>query len=186
VTSQTRHASRPRRDFPRRAPLDARLDPCGVIDTDEDPGLVELGREIEMERHLQALAVPIPAVPDAYAVVCLFSPAAGAFNLLAVAAVEDFAEHAALTLRQTMTSTSLDPATQDLSEAAESRRIIDLACGAIMAQNRCSQAEALKTLIDAAKNRKQQVLLIATEFLHSLVMGSDQSNLGSSPTTSDN
>jgi len=157
-----------------------------ISDTRKDSRWGKFSNFLEIEGYRSALAVPIPAVPDAYAVVCLFSPAAGAFNLLAVAAVEDFAEHAALTLRQTMTSTSLDPATQDLSEAAESRRIIDLACGAIMAQNRCSQAEALKTLIDAARNRKQQVLLIATEFLHSLVMGSDQSNLGSSPTTSDN
>jgi hypothetical protein len=50
-----------------------------------------------------------------------------------------------------------------------------------MAQNRCSQAEALKTLIDAARNRKQKVLLIATEFLHSLVIGTEQTTLGPSP-----
>lgn len=140
---------------------------------------------LETEGYRSALAVPIPAVPDASGVVCLFSPAARAFNLVAVAAVEDFAEHAGLTLRQTMTSNSLDSSARDLSEAAESRIIIDLACGAIMAQNRCSQAEALKTLIDASRNRKQKVLLIAEEFLQALVRGSDQTFPGSSPITSD-
>jgi hypothetical protein len=132
---------------------------------------------LETEGYRSALAVPIPAVPDASAVVCLFSPAARAFNLLAVAAVEDFAEHAGLTLRQTMTGTSIDPTAQNLSEAAESRRIIDLACGAIMAQNRCSHAEALKSLMEASRNRKQKVLLIAEEFLHALVRGSDHTIL---------
>lgn len=157
-----------------------------ISDTRNDSRRGKFSDFLDIEGYRSALAVPVPTVPDAYAVVCLYSPAAAAFNLLAVAAVEDLAEHAGLTLRQIMTSTSIDPVAQDLGEAAESRRIIDLACGAIMAQNRCSQAEALKSLIDAARNRKQKVLLIATEFLHSLVMGSDQTTRGSSLTVGDN
>jgi GAF domain-containing protein len=140
---------------------------------------------LETEGYRSVLAIPIPAVPDSSAVVCLFTPVARAFNLAAVSAAEDFAEHAGLTLREAVTSSSLELTAQDSGEAAESRRIIDLACGAIMAQNRCSQSEALKTLTHASRNRKQKVLNLAEEFLHSLVSGSDQTVLGSPPSTSD-
>jgi GAF domain-containing protein len=145
-----------------------------IGDTRKDARWGTFSDFLEAEGYRSVLAVPIPAVPDASAVVCLFSQSARVFNSAAVSAAEDFAEHAGLTLRQTMASTVVDNSARDLGRAVESRRTVDLACGAIMAQNRCSHTEALQTLIDASRNRKQKVLLVAEEFLHSLVIGHDR------------
>lgn len=47
----------------------------------------------------------------------------------------------------------------------ESRTTIDLACGVIMAQNRCSQEEAMALLAKASSHRNQKLRELAADIL---------------------
>jgi len=50
----------------------------------------------------------------------------------------------------------------------ESRTAINLACGVIMAQNRCSQAEAMDILTKVSSNRNQKLRDVAAELIEQL------------------
>jgi len=56
----------------------------------------------------------------------------------------------------------------DLEAALESRTAINLACGVIMAQNRCSQAEAMEILTRVSSNRNRKLRDVATELIQQL------------------
>ena len=49
-----------------------------------------------------------------------------------------------------------------------SRTAIDLACGVIMGQNRCSQAEAMEILAKVSSNRNRKLRDVATELIEQL------------------
>jgi AmiR/NasT family two-component response regulator len=53
----------------------------------------------------------------------------------------------------------------------ESRTSIDLACGVIMGQNRCSQAEAMAILTKVSSNRNQKLRVVAEDLLATLAGG---------------
>lgn len=57
---------------------------------------------------------------------------------------------------------------EDLEAAMHSRTAIDLACGVIMAQNRCSQAEAMKILSKVSSNRNRKLRDVAAELVERL------------------
>jgi AmiR/NasT family two-component response regulator len=54
----------------------------------------------------------------------------------------------------------------------QNRTVIDLACGVIMAQNRCSQEEAMALLMQASSNRNQKLRVLAAEVLGRVSSGS--------------
>ena len=56
-------------------------------------------------------------------------------------------------------------AREDLQAAMEHRTSIDLACGVVMAQNRCSQEEAMAILTRVSSNRNQKLRDVAAEVL---------------------
>ncbi|WP_240721571.1 ANTAR domain-containing protein [Pseudarthrobacter sp. NamE5] len=59
----------------------------------------------------------------------------------------------------------------DLETAMESRTAINLACGVIMAQNRCSQAEAMEVLTKVSSNRNKKLCDVAIELIERLSGG---------------
>ena len=60
-----------------------------------------------------------------------------------------FTEQAAKGLALTLRMAKLQDTRDGMSAAMQTRTVIDLATGAIMAQNRCSQDEAFKVLREA-------------------------------------
>jgi AmiR/NasT family two-component response regulator len=54
----------------------------------------------------------------------------------------------------------------------EHRTSIDLACGVVMAQNRCSQEEAMGILTKVSSNRNQKLRDVAADVLRNLTDGS--------------
>lgn len=50
----------------------------------------------------------------------------------------------------------------------EHRTTIDLACGVVMAQNRCSQDEAMRILTSVSSNRNQKLRVVAADILGSV------------------
>ena len=57
---------------------------------------------------------------------------------------------------------------EDLQAAMEHRTAIDLACGVVMAQNRCSQDEAMAILTRVSSNRNQKLRDVAADVLRNL------------------
>ncbi|XTR53205.1 ANTAR domain-containing protein [Pseudarthrobacter sp. So.54] len=53
----------------------------------------------------------------------------------------------------------------------EHRTSIDLACGVVMAQNRCSQEEAMRILTTVSSNRNQKLRVVAAEILKNVTGG---------------
>jgi AmiR/NasT family two-component response regulator len=49
-----------------------------------------------------------------------------------------------------------------------SRTAINLACGVLMAQNRCSQAEAMEILTKVSSNRNRKLRDVATELIEQI------------------
>lgn len=70
-----------------------------------------------------------------------------------IARAELFGEQSAKTLRLELRLTRLQQGKEDLESAMKSRTAIDMAVGAIMAQNRCSQKEAMTILVRASSSR---------------------------------
>jgi AmiR/NasT family two-component response regulator len=82
--------------------------------------------------------------------------------------VQAYAYHASKALRLVVRISQLADAKADLAAAMESRTTIDLATGAIMAQNRCSQETAVKILKIASSTRNVKLRDIAASVVASL------------------
>ncbi len=115
-----------------------------------------------------ALGIPMTADEDWGAVLNFFSPATGPFTRDVVAAAVLFAEMASKALRLAIRIAAADQRGHDLKAAMENRSVIDLACGMIMAQNRCSKDEAFKFLTRASNDRNQKLYLIAQSIVDSV------------------
>lgn len=82
--------------------------------------------------------------------------------------VETYSYHASKALRRAVRISQLAEAKAHLLAAMESRTAIDLATGAIMAQNRCSQETAIKILTIASSTRNVKLRDIAASVVASL------------------
>ena len=66
----------------------------------------------------------------------------------------------------------------DLRSALDSRTSINVACGVIMAQNRCSYQEAFSILAKASSHRNIKLRKVAEELLERLPEGAPHSHFG--------
>jgi GAF domain-containing protein len=114
------------------------------------------------------LAVPIPLDGDARAALNLYADGKDAFPADAVAAAERFAREASTSLRLALRIAQLTDARDDLATAMASRTVIDLAAGAIMSQNRCSQDTAMQILKSASSTRNIKLRDVAARVVASV------------------
>lgn len=82
----------------------------------------------------------------------------------------DFADAASDALRLSIRIAAADLLSGNLKAAMEGRTAINMACGVIIAQNRCSQEEAFRILRRASTSRNQKLHTIAAEIV-TLVSG---------------
>ncbi|MFE4195998.1 ANTAR domain-containing response regulator [Paenarthrobacter sp. NPDC056912] len=113
-----------------------------------------------------ALGVPMTLGEDSAAVLNFFAPQPGLFTEQVVADAVLFAEMASKALRLAIRIAASDQRGNDLKAAMENRTVIDLACGIIMAQNRCSQNEAFDFLRRASSDRNQKLYAVALEMVN--------------------
>ncbi|MFJ4226987.1 GAF and ANTAR domain-containing protein [Paenarthrobacter nicotinovorans] len=104
-----------------------------------------------------ALGVPLSLGMDSSAALNFFAPEAGKFTEDAIGEAEVFADIAAQALRLALRISTADLLAEDLKAAMARRTAIDLACGMIMAQSRCTQSEAFAFLQQASQNRNQKL-----------------------------
>lgn len=114
------------------------------------------------------LAVPLDLAGDAEAVLNLYSGCSNGFSAGDVATVESFAGQAASSLRLILRITQLSDARNDLAAAMQSRTVIDMAVGAIMAENRCDRDTAFNILTRASSTRNIKLRDIAATVITSI------------------
>lgn len=114
------------------------------------------------------LAVALDLAGEAEAVMNLYSEGPHGFSGPDIMAAEDFAEHAATSLRLALRIAHLRHARDDLNAAMRSRTTIDMAIGVVMAQNRCGRDAALRLLTQASSHRNTKLRDIAAGIVASV------------------
>jgi hypothetical protein len=110
------------------------------------------------------------------AALAFFAPTAQAFPLHVIAGAHGFADLAARGLRLVLELQSTSTKASDLQSALESRTSIDIACGVIMAQNRCSYDEAIAIIAKASSHRNLKLRKVAEGILEKLPGGTPRTH----------
>jgi len=112
------------------------------------------------------------------AALALFAQDAKAFPLQVIAEARGFAALAARSLHMAINLHTARSLAADLHSALDSRTSINVACGVIMAQNRCSYEEAFAILAKASSHRNIKVRKVAEEILQRLPEGAPPPHFG--------
>lgn len=114
------------------------------------------------------LAVPLDLAGEADAVLNLYSGRSNGFSAGDASLAEAFAGQAASALRLVLRITQLSEARDDLTAAMQSRTVIDMAVGAIMAENRCDRETAFGILTRASSTRNIKLRDVAATVITSI------------------
>jgi GAF domain-containing protein len=117
------------------------------------------------------LAVPFRLEGDTRAALNLYSHRPGRFDGRVLGLAEDFVSQTSMALRLAVRFANHSEAAANLRATLETRTAIDVAVGIIMAQNRCSQAEAFELLKAASSARNVKLHGVATSIVDSLGHG---------------
>lgn len=117
------------------------------------------------EAILSALGVPLQLGEDTAAALNFFATSTGVFTADIMREAASFADLAGSAVRLAVKVGTAQGAADDLTAAMASRTAIDLACGIIMGQNRCSQAEAMTILTNVSSHRNQKLRDVAEEMV---------------------
>ncbi len=114
------------------------------------------------------LAVPFPLTDEtARAGLNLYSERANGFDQAAVQRASDYVQQASKGLQLAVLIAQHSQTAADLRAAMASRTVIDVATGIIIAQNRCSQAEAVELIKKASSNRNVKLRDVAQAIVDS-------------------
>jgi hypothetical protein len=105
------------------------------------------------------------------AALAFFAASPQAFPLQVIAEARGFTDIAARGLRLVLELQSASTRASDLQSALESRTSIDIACGVIMAQNRCSYNDAIAIISKASSHRNIKLRKVAEGILANLPGG---------------
>ena len=114
------------------------------------------------------LSVPLPLEGEANAGLNLYARRPHAFSGEDIEKAEAYAADASKALRLAVRIAQLTEDRTNLAAAMESRTTIDVAVGAIMAQNRCSQESAMKILRIASSTRNIKLRDVAAAVVASV------------------
>ncbi|MBT2512518.1 GAF and ANTAR domain-containing protein [Arthrobacter sp. ISL-30] len=139
-----------------------------LADHDRWPKFTEsvLGRGVR-----SILAVPLKLEGDTRAALNFYSHRPGRFEPRVIELAEDFVRQTSMALRLAVRFAHFSDAAEDLRATLESRTVIDVAVGIIMAQNRCTQSEAFEILKAASSSRNIKLHGVATAIVESLGQG---------------
>ncbi|MFF1883054.1 ANTAR domain-containing protein [Pseudarthrobacter sp. NPDC058196] len=112
------------------------------------------------------------------AALVFFALDAKAFPLQVIAEARGFAALAGRSLRMAIDLHTARALAADLQSALDSRTSINVACGVIMAQNRCSYEDAFAILAKASSHRNVKVRKVAEGILERLPEGAPPPHFG--------
>ncbi|KUM33371.1 GAF and ANTAR domain-containing protein [Arthrobacter sp. EPSL27] len=139
-----------------------------LADVDTDPRWPEYQLQLAAQGVRSTLGVPLEIGDDASAALNFFAPDTGLFTEDIIVEAAGFADLAERSLRLAVRIGTAQSRAEDLQAAMEHRTSIDLACGVVMAQNRCSQEEAMAILTRVSSNRNQKLRDVAADVLRNL------------------
>ncbi|WP_416405535.1 GAF and ANTAR domain-containing protein [Arthrobacter sp. LFS091] len=142
--------------------------PLLLDDVATDVSWPEYSRALAAEGCRSALGVPMDLGETSEAVLNFFASKPGLFTPGVIDEAAAFAHLAGSTLRLAIRIETVEQLNADLKSAMASRTVIDLASGAIMAQNRCTQEEAFKLITKASSHRNEKVHKVATDIITKL------------------
>ncbi len=117
---------------------------------------------------LSVVSTPLLLDGEDHGVLSLYSSQPEEPGSGSTASAEAFVRQASKGLRLALRMASLQETKDGLSAAMQTRTVIDLATGAIMAQNRCGQAAAFKVLREASNTRNIKLREIASGVISSV------------------
>jgi hypothetical protein len=112
--------------------------------------------------------IPLELDHENSAVVNLYSPRTRTFSPEDLAEARRFAAEASRALLLALRISQLKESRHDLATAMQSRTVIDMAIGAIMAQNRCGRDAAFKILRNTSNNRNMKIRDVAAGVVASI------------------
>ncbi len=112
------------------------------------------------------------------AALAFFAQDAKAFPLQVISEARAFAGLASKSLQMALDLHTARSTASDLRLALDSRTSINVACGVIMAQNRCSYHEAFSILAKASSHRNIKVRRVAEDILERLPEGPPRAHFG--------
>jgi GAF domain-containing protein len=115
-----------------------------------------------------ALGIPIRLDSGASAGLDFYSTKPHAFDDNSIAVAEGLGRDASRSIRLAVRIAQLGDEARNRQIAMESRTVIDLAAGAIMAQNRCSQQDAMAILRRASNARNVKLKDLAADMMASI------------------
>ena len=144
------------------------MSPVVIDDVASDLRWPELSQKFMEAGVHSSLGVPLEIGNGASAALNFFASKPNVFTPNVYDKAVGFAAAAHSTLQLSVRINSAQDRAEDLEAAMESRTAINLACGVIMAQNRCSQAEAMEILTKVSSNRNRKLRDVATELIEQL------------------
>lgn len=144
------------------------LAPVIIDDVSTDPRWPELTRKFAAAGIYSSLGVPLEVHGDARAALNFFATKPGVFTADVYDKALGFAAAAHNTMHLSVRINTAQNRAEDLEAALESRTAINLACGVIMAQNRCTQAEAMEILTKVSSNRNRKLRDVAKDLIEQL------------------
>jgi hypothetical protein len=144
------------------------MSPVLIDDVSSDPQWPELSRKFVEANVHSSLGVPLEISSEASAALNFFASKPYAFTPDVYDKARGFAAAAHNTLHLSVRIGTAQNRAEDLEAAMQSRTAINLACGVLMAQNRCSQAEAMEILTRVSSNRNRKLRDVATELIEQI------------------
>ncbi|MFJ4209477.1 GAF and ANTAR domain-containing protein [Paenarthrobacter sp. NPDC089675] len=133
-----------------------------IPDIEKDNTWPEYGRVASEQGIRSILALPFPLSDDsAKAGLNLYSERPHSFDQAAVQRGTDYVQQASKGLRLAVMIAQHSQTAANLRAAMASRTVIDIATGIVIAQNRCSQAEAVELIKKASSNRNVKLREVA-------------------------
>lgn len=117
------------------------------------------------------LALPFLLEGETRAALNLYSHRPGRFDHRATELARDFVHQTSMALRLAVRFAHSSDTAANLKATLETRTVIDVAVGIIMAQNRCSQDEAFELLKSASSARNIKLHAVAAGVVESLGQG---------------
>ncbi|MDQ0768069.1 GAF domain-containing protein [Pseudarthrobacter defluvii] len=136
--------------------LESRV-PVLLGDVSSDPRWPEYCSALSAAGIAGSLGIPMNMEDDAGAVLDFFAPVSGLFTEQTVAEGKRFADMAGKALRLAVRIASAEQRAENMRAAMDTRTAIDLACGIIMAENKCSKDRAFEVLRSASNTRNQKL-----------------------------
>jgi GAF domain-containing protein len=133
----------------------------------------ELALSASSRGYLSILGIPVGLEDQTQAALNLYAAGPASFTAADITLAETFADQASKSLRLALRIGRLRDARDDLAAAMESRAVIDMAVGVVMAQNRCTPDEAFALLRSASNSRNTKLREVAASVVASITGKAD-------------